>query len=184
MSNIQYTTSASADSSLASSMDRIADHADLTITESLNRTKTFLEHIFPSAIDRSVNAGEQSLVGARYRGLFESLTLVQKAQIHYVKERLNNVLIQHEAQLKGETDRIVAAEIKKTITFLEQMIQEKVVETHQAIEKSQDLPEDLRQIVDEFLRSSMMQFIQGVTNRIAHLQTLVSENQKLFSGPL
>jgi dGTP triphosphohydrolase len=184
MSNIQYTTSASSDSSLTSSMDRIADHADLTITESLNRTKTIWERLFPSEIARAVNAGEQSLVGARYRGLFESLTLVQKAQIQYVKERMDNVLKQHEAQLTSETDRIVAAEIKKTITFLEQMVLEKVAETNQALEKSQDLPEDLRQIVDEFLRSSMMQFIQGMKNRIAHLDALVSENKKLFSGLL
>jgi hypothetical protein len=86
MSNIQYTTSASADSSLTSSMDKIADHADLAITESLNRTKTFLERIFPSAIDRAVSAGEQSLVDARYRALFELSQKTQKRRyIHRTK---------------------------------------------------------------------------------------------------
>jgi hypothetical protein len=170
MSHIQHNKTTPSDLSLNSGMNKIASHADSTIAENLNRTKTFWERLCPSAIDRAVIAGEQKLVDARYRALFESMDLVQKAQIRHVAEQLDNLLTRHKVELACETSEIIKDEIAQTTTALKQSTENEARQGYS------------RQRGEEFLKNDLDQFIEWVEREIAGVYAKAQETHNLFSG--
>lgn len=156
--------------------DNVENYVQAIFDQQMVKRKGFFERFFPSALQRTIQEGEEKLLKTKYNGLVEASTILKNTQIQSLKETINHYLNQRKAKLRAETASFLVAKAQELETEIDQIFDDFITRIEARDAKNQTIKQPfLKRKMEQQLEKDIEGFLAIKEQVVEKFRRIVKE---------